>query len=338
MPTLAGLARTAFAHGWALSGGPLTDRVRAGAAIATEMALADPGRPGVLEAVSDLGFWEGIAATLNARRDELEDGNLAALRPRWLALTGQLDRDRLTRGLLRRLTHGITEAAARPPLNAGADADALAAMVQAALENAANSDPGDYQATRSAFRDAIVRAQAEGRVSAIAAGARKLDAHGTRVDLEGAYADAEGQLLHVAGLWTEADTWLHNLMGYSARDIGREISRLEQPDEAGVAEVLERYLDDPEARALATAVDQLTGRAVIQGVLDLYAQAGITTLDMVALPGACPRCLDAASNSPYRVGRQPPVPVHPHCRCDVHPHDQVLPESVITPYLLPRES
>lgn len=336
--TVHGMARMAYAHGWALSGGPLTTRVKTGLRVATEMALADPGRPGVLEALADLGYWEGVSAAVTARRDQLEQQNLATLGRRWRALVELVDRDRLVRQLLRRLTHGLTptEAAARPPLNPGADGDALAAMVQAALERAAGADRDGWQLTRTAFRDALAQGQAEGRATAITAAARKLDRAGTAVDTAQAYADELDSLRHVAGLWTEADTWLHRLMGYQSRDIGRAISALEQPDEEQVRSILADYLDDLDSRAVEVAVDQLTGRAVIDGVLDLYASSGVTSVYVEAMNGACPRCLDIAARSPYRIGAQPPVPVHPSCRCDVYPDDQVLPESVISPYLRTR--
>lgn len=336
MLTAYGMGRMAYAHGWALSGGPLTPRVRAGLDVASEMAAADPGRPGVLEALAELGYWEGIAAAVSARRDQLEQQNLVALAGRWRALVALVDRDRLVRQLLRRLTHGLAEAAARPPLNPGTDWESLAQMVQAALERAAGADREGWQQTRQAFRDALARGQAEGRATAITAAARKLDRPGTAVDTAQAYADGVDGLKHVAGLWTEADTWLHTLMGYQSRDIGRAIAALEQPDEESVRGILAEFLDDPDARAVQVAIDQLTGRAVIDGVLQLFASSGVTSVYVEAQNGACPRCLDIASRSPYRIGAQPPVPVHPNCRCDVHPDDQVLPESVISPYLRTR--
>lgn len=329
---VADLVRVAYAHGWAQSGGPLTDRVRVGMKIASAIP---PNHLGVAETAEGLGYWEGIHAAVTERRDRLDATNLSGLGARWRRLFNAVDRDRLTRMLLRQLAAGgILEA--HHPINHATTMGALAALIRGALERGASSGDAGWQTTRRAFRDALAYAEASGRTAAIAAAAKKLDHPGTGIDLAAVQADGETQLAHTARLWTDADQWINTLLGYQSRDIARDIASLEQPDEAQVRGILDDYLAGVDDRALTVAVEQLTSRAVIQGVLDLYAQSGVTTVYVEASAGACPRCLDIAARSPYRIGAEPVVPVHPNCRCDLHPDDQVLPESVITPYLRAR--
>src|SRR5579859_1645562 len=59
VPSIAEQAREAYAEGWARTGGPLTDRVKAGCIAAVEMAREHPHDAGILEATLRLGSLEG---------------------------------------------------------------------------------------------------------------------------------------------------------------------------------------------------------------------------------------------------------------------------------------
>jgi hypothetical protein len=307
----------------------MTERVRAGAGAAVALAVEHADHPAVLEATAALGHLEGVRADLDARRDRLEADNLAALLAVWRVLVDKLDRDRLARTIARRLV--TFEAADTADTRDDTDRKALAVILLGAFSRVSDGATIAWTATRRTFRDAIAAAQGEGVAAAVAHGGHQLDP--TRPVNTGAAArQAAGDLEHVAGLWAEADGWIQTMLGYAAGDVARGIDALGHPDLDSVRGVLDGYLDAAEPRAVAVAADQLTGRAVVRGVLNLYAQAGIGMYDVVCAIGACPRCLDIESAGPYPVGGGPPVPVHPFCRCEVHPVTS-LPDHLITPFL-----
>src|SRR5947209_8774166 len=53
--SIAGYARHAFAAGWARSGGPMTERVKAACQVAVQLAYEHAHDPGILEVALDLG-------------------------------------------------------------------------------------------------------------------------------------------------------------------------------------------------------------------------------------------------------------------------------------------
>lgn len=61
----------AYAAGWALSGGPWTPRVAAGAKAAVGVAREHADDPGILEATLKIGQLEGTWATVFARREKV---------------------------------------------------------------------------------------------------------------------------------------------------------------------------------------------------------------------------------------------------------------------------
>jgi hypothetical protein len=340
---LAELARKAYAIGWARSGGPMTDRVRAGCTSAVSLAIEHANRPGVLEATLDLGHLEGVWADLYARRDDVEVGNRATIGKAWAAYVANLDLDRLARGRARRIGV-VAEADGHGGgfgLDDGPGRDELAAIVVAALQNLDHGHPEEWTALRTAFRDAIAAGRAEGATGAVALAAREHTIAATlRLDFGVAFDDAYRALEHVAGLWSEGDGWIQTMFGYAASDIGRSLAALTR-DEASyddIRDVVARHLDDPDARAVDIAVNQLTGRALTQGALDLYAQAGVGQVDVLtAGDGRVDQpCEDAEAGSPYRLGAVPALPLHPYCRCSVAARDP-LPADLYTRYLVPQE-
>ena len=70
MHPIAPYARTAYAQGWAASGGPMTARVKAGCVAAVEHAIAHAEDPRILEVMLHLGRLEGAWALIYQRREE----------------------------------------------------------------------------------------------------------------------------------------------------------------------------------------------------------------------------------------------------------------------------
>ena len=70
MHPIAPYARTAYAQGWAASGGPMTGRVKAGCIAAVEHAIEHADDPHILEVMLHLGKLEGAWALIYQRREE----------------------------------------------------------------------------------------------------------------------------------------------------------------------------------------------------------------------------------------------------------------------------
>jgi 2'-5' RNA ligase len=82
-PAPAEAVRVAYAAGWALSGGPMTARVKAGCAAAIIEAVTRPDDPDALEAATRLGHLEGTHALTAARRTDLLRRHQTAILVAW---------------------------------------------------------------------------------------------------------------------------------------------------------------------------------------------------------------------------------------------------------------
>jgi hypothetical protein len=329
-PELAGLAREAYGQGWALSGGPMTDRVRAGCVAAVELAVANPDHPGILEATLHLGHMEGTWAHIFERREQVQARNTRAIRKAWRNLAARLDLDRLVRAVRRRA--GLSTGPAEAEFDAVTDQE-LAAIVRATLVNLDRND-AEWTEIRHAFADAVRTGRAEGRAEALALAA---DMH-ARVgfDFDLAFEDAYAALEHIHEIVTDADTWLDRFLGDEASDFGRLLGGMAR-DGASWEDMRDQaadLLDDPDARALNIAIDQVTGRALSQGALDLYASEGVALWDFLTAGDARvdTTCEDAETNGPYKVGEGPTPPLHPFCRCAVAAREP-LPIDLLSRYL-----
>ena len=88
-------AREAYAAGWALSGGPMTEQVRCGCEAAVALALERPGDPGILELSLNLGSLQGTWAEVYRRREELTVTHARKVAKVWRRLVKRLDPDQL---------------------------------------------------------------------------------------------------------------------------------------------------------------------------------------------------------------------------------------------------
>lgn len=82
------------------------------------------------------------------------------------------------------------------------------------------------------------------------------------------------------------------------------------------AKHLSSIIDNP-ARARMIANTEIA-RAMSLGSKAQYRQDGVTLVNLITSPGACPTCLAIAAGNPNKL-RNVNVPIHPNCRCSISP-------------------
>jgi hypothetical protein len=327
MDPLAALAREAYATGWAASGGPMTDRVKAGCLAAVELAVEHAGHPGILEATLHLGHLEGVWAQVFERRDDLHTRTLADVLKAWRPIAGRLDIATTVRAV--REYAGITEADDNDTANTAAAVSLALTLLRGMVGDRA------WPRMREAARNAIAWAQAEGETGALALAA---DAAGRLgFDYDTAFRDTYTALGDRDALWGQADQWLIDVLGDSAKEVGRLLARMAS-DGATADEMLTAaagLLDGADLTALNLGADLLVSRAVTGGVLDLYGRAGIDQVDFVTAGDGkvCETpCRSAEDGSPYPRDSVPRPGLHPRCRCTVTTSRRIL-ATMYAPYL-----
>lgn len=301
------VAREAFASGWALSGGPMTDRVRAACETAVSIATEAADDPDVLRATIDLGKLEGMWALLFQRREEQQALHTAEVRKQWRQL---IARDEIA-AMADRLRHqlGVTEAF--DPARLRAEALAAAKVLLAAL-----ADLSGFSGLRIALRNAIAAGRAEGMVNAVAIAAERAGQIG--LDWNIAFKDAYQSLERLEDLWADAGGWLSRMIDGVAGDLGRTLADgLEAglDRDALIDAAAELLTGDTEA--VAFVVDWAMTTAADEGALALYRSEGVLQLDIITAGDGrvCGACIDAEAGSPWHIGDQPRMPLHPSCRC-----------------------
>ena len=302
---MAAPAREAFAAGWAISGGPMTERIRVASTTAVRLAIESADDPDALKVTIDLGRLEGMWALLFQRREEQQAAHIKAVRSEWRSL---IDRDVLAaavdrlRGLL-----GLGEADRDHSIRA----DALAAA-QAMLH--ALRDLTGWHALRDKLTDAIRAGRAEGMVNAVAIAAEQTAVLG--LDWNIAFRDAYDSLARLDEIWTDTDGWLAKTLDRATADLG---STLADAAEQGLSreEMIDAGMDilTADRDAVAFVTDWAMTTAADQGALSLYASEGVSQIDIISAGDGrvCPACLDAEAKSPWTMGDQPPMPLHPLC-------------------------
>jgi hypothetical protein len=311
MHPIAPYARTAYAHGFAISGGPMTERVKAGCVAAVQMAVEHADDPDVLEATLHLGHLEGVWAAVFDRRHARHADADRELIKLWNELAADLDLGLIVRAV--RQHAGLGEARPDPAtVTAVAIATGLALSALRALARKPL-----WGRLRQAVRDAIAAAHAEGHTDAVALAADAAGRVAPAFDI--AYDDAYAALANLESLYTEADTWLSNLLDDVADALGRRLATI-AADGADYTAMLDAGLDligPDNPRAVAAAIDLLVSRAMSQGALDLYAAMGVDLVDILTAGDGrvCQRCVDAEENGPYSPSNAPVPGLHPRCRC-----------------------
>lgn len=303
------VAREAFATGWALSGGPMTSRVQAACETAVTMATEAADDPDILKATIDLGKLEGMWALLFQRRQEQQDRHTVSVKALWSDLFTRNDIATMVDRLRWQL--GLAESSNPDRRSLRAEALAAAKAMLAAL-----ADLAGFTTVRISLRNAITAGRAEGMVNAVAIAAERVGRIG--LDWNIAFTDAYRAMEHLGELWGSAGGWLGRMVDGVADDLGRALadgmenglSRDELIDAA--ADILTGDMD-----AVAFTVDWAMTTAADEGALALYQSEGVLQIDIITAGDGrvCAACVDAEAGSPWRIGDQPRMPLHPNCRC-----------------------
>lgn len=316
---IASYARTAYAQGWARSGGPMTDVVHAGCVAAVELAMANSAHPNILEATLQLGALEGTWALVYQRREDLVAQHVTKVAAAWRFAARRLD----VQGTVRRMRHSLALGEYYTPpaddtqhrrLVANAVATVLVGQIAGQ-----GASPDDRETITSAVADALADAEAEGYTSAVLVGAEQLG-HAAP-DADAVLTDYQAQLADLGSHWADASGWVDRMVKGNAADLGGRLSQL-VVDGAGFDEMVDDALDiigGDDIRAVSTLLDLAMGQSFSRGALALYGREGVNQVDFVTAGGlnVCPICQAAEDNSPWDRSAVPVPPLHPFCRCNL---------------------
>jgi 2'-5' RNA ligase len=330
-PELPQLAAEAYLTGWALSGGPLTERATPGCAAAIAAALGNAHDPRVLEVTLDLGKLEGTWALVYKRREDLIADHVGKIQVIWRKAAKHLDAGRMVRSF--RQQAGLTRESKDPWVEV-LRAEAIAAA--AGLLNGIRSGPefGDLVA---AIELSLAASMAEGKTAALAVAAEQAGQDGFDWDL--AYSHMYEPLTHLEDLPGAADEWVQRLIDGNAGDIGRALASL--AGNGGTYDDMVSTVADLTSgstiRAVQTLIDYMMTGSANQGALNLYASEGVTHYDVLTAGDArvCPACEQAEQDNPHELaaGAEPVVPEHVGCRCAVAVSLASKPFSAFTQFL-----
>ncbi|MFE9127094.1 2'-5' RNA ligase family protein [Streptomyces sp. NPDC007148] len=303
---MAAPAREAFAAGWALSGGPMTERVKAASTAAMHTAIECADDPHILEVTIDLGKLEGMWALLFQRREEKQAEHTRLVAEAWrplidrAAVADMVDRFRSHAGLSEAARDFLTEALA-----------AARAMLHAL------ADLTGWTAVRTAIRNAIAAGNAEGMVNAVAIAAERASVVG--LDWNIAFKDAYESLARLDELWGNADGWLGRMLDRATADLGRALAEAAE-EGASREEMIEAAMDvlgSTDVEAVAFTVDWAMTTAADDGALRLYRAEGVRQIDVITAGDGrvCAICADYEVGSPWNTLDVPRLPTHPYCRC-----------------------
>lgn len=179
MPDLASLAAEAFLSGWALTGAPLTGRVRAGCAAAVAVACEHRDDPRVLETSMQLGTLEGVQASMDRRRSRLLARCQRAVATAWDEAMAGLDARTAVRRFRQQVyLHGQPSETTKDPTKRWWQ-DTAAAVAVGWLYSLYHAK--GYPALVAAVEDAIRQGMAEGEADALALAAARQGVAGFQV-------------------------------------------------------------------------------------------------------------------------------------------------------------
>lgn len=319
------LARAAYARGWAGSGGPMTERVMLGSAVAVALACENCTDPDILETTLKLGSLEGTWAAIYDRRERLYAKHIAQVSQAYRALVAGLDVKTAIERLQRALPHA--EADTPPPVNHAAVAAAAGSQAARLLHTAVeDTSAPEYTATTGAISAGLLDAQAEGVAGGVAVLAQQTGHVGVDFDL--AFADAHAALAHLDDHWQDATGWLGKVVNGNATDLGMAWARVAidggSYEEYRIA--AKEVLDGEDIRAVDTLIDLALGQSFSRGALALYVREGVNTVEFVTAGGGqvCPICQNAEAGNPWSPIEVPHPALHPYCRCNVTPTNDAI--------------
>ncbi|MFD1145968.1 hypothetical protein [Saccharothrix hoggarensis] len=316
MDELSAQARAAYASGWAASGGPMTDRVRAGCLAAVELACRNHLDPDVFETTMRLGQLEGVWAAVYERREQLYVDHTAHALATWQELVWTtVDIGGAVLAFRRRINLA-SEAAADDEDDLVAEAVAAALLLLTSV--LADRSDSRYVALLAALTEALKNAAAEGVVTAMALAAEQIGIVGLDLDL--VFADAYAD---VADPSDDARVLLEQIVTATAADLARLLTRLTRSgaDHDEMLAEVDAYLADNEPRGLRTQVDVGIGAALTRAATGWYTAHGVRSVDFVTVGGAqvCVHCMDEESKNPHLISDVLHPPIHPFCRCTLVP-------------------
>jgi 2'-5' RNA ligase len=307
-------ARTAYAQGWAASGGPMTPTVMAGCAAAMDLCEANAHDPHILEVAIHLGHLEGVWAKVFQRRFKLMADFTASITELWrqavktVDVPGNIDVLRQQLGIREDATDDERRRQARK------DAQALALRMLAWL-------PGtrEWQMLRDTMRQLVATGRAEGYADAIDIAAADHDVVGYSFEI--AFQHAYDAMANLGDVWAESDSWLQQMLKRSADQFGRVLGELAASDasyqdmvDAAMA-VLDMTAEG--ADAVEFTVDWALSAGFSRGALDLYRSENVEYVTWMTAGDerVCPICEQHGTDSPFLISDFPEMPAHPRCRC-----------------------
>jgi 2'-5' RNA ligase len=307
-------ARTAYAQGWAASGGPMTPTVMAGCTAVMDLCEENAHDPHILEVAIHLGQLEGVWAKVFQRRFKLMADFTASVTALWrqavktLDVPGNIDVLRQQLGIREDVTDDDRRRQARK------DAQALALRMLAWL-------PGtrEWQMLRDAMRQLVATGRAEGYADAIDIAAADHDVVGFSFEI--AFQHAYGAMANLGDVWAESDSWLQQMLKRSADQFGRVLGELAASGASyqdmvdAAMGILDMTAED--ADAVEFTVDWALSAGFSRGALDLYRSENVEYVTWMTAGDerVCPICEQNGTDSPFLVSDFPEMPAHPRCRC-----------------------
>lgn len=318
MHPIAPYARTAFATGWAASGGPMTEKVKAACIAAVGHAIEHADDPHIIEATLQLGHLEGVWATIYDRRADLYATQGDALFAAWQDLVDGLDWAEVIQAA--RQQFGLRESAndqAQKNENTDHAVEIIAAIILLLLQRRVGTP--QWQALRSAVIGALQQGLAEGEAGSLAILASYRNPDGS-FDFQAAADDALAQTSYELDLLGGADIWLSRLVTDLSYGIARAILRMAKAD-ASLNDITLSLLDGTAfKRVIGWFVDNVVHLSITQGILGFFRRNAVSQVWFVTAGDdkVCPDCDAAEAGSPYDLNDAPQPPLHPNCRCSVY--------------------
>lgn len=306
--------RTAFAQGWAASGGPMTERVMAGCVAAMDLCQENAHDPNILEVAIHLGQLEGVWAKVFERRFKMMADFTSLLTTAWRRAASGVDVPGHVDILRQQLGIREDDSDADRLRQAKAEARAVASRILAWLPGTS-----EWQSMRDAMRQLVASGRAEGYADAVDVAAA--DQHILGYDFEIAFQHAYDALANLGDVWAESDVWLQRMLARSADQFGRVLGEIAAND-GSYQEMVDAAtgvlgLTAEDADAVEFTVDWALSAGFSRGALDLYRSEGVETVTWMTAGDArvCIVCEQHGIDSPFLISDFPEMPAHPRCRC-----------------------
>ena len=335
---IATAAREAFAAGWAASGGPFTERVRAAGRVAVELACERADDPDILEATLQLGSLEGTWAAVYDRREKLYTEHIAAVMTVWRKLVDRLDIGAAVRRFRSQLGLAEDDQDDRRRRDAALVAagwllNQLLDYNQAPEDDDKDTTPAapaqkkrhNYLLIIAAIATAIMAGEAEGVAGALALAADQAGVPAFNWDT--AYADAYTALGDTTEFESVALATFRQILDAAAKDLGRTLADLAEQG-ASYDEMLaaaKELLAGKDIRAIRLLIDYAMGKAFSRAQLAFYRAQGVTQAWWITAGDerVCQVCQDIEDANPWFLNDIPEPPKHYLCRCSIYTEEPI---------------